>query len=176
MEAIYDNIVEQEELKRLRQKKIMAKKRKANKQNMLSQLNDTDQRPFGDSEKSSSEYSSNEMEDSDDDDDIDDTLDLLEPREDFEMDDDDSCLIDQDSSRMLEFQNFVNYQNQQLHDEEVLSQTITSDLEADLHSYKRGDEEYYNHGDNIKMDENDYLNGSTAGFGKKLREINREIN
>ena len=26
------------------------------------------------------------------------------------------------------------------------------------------------------MDENDYLNGSTAGFGKKLREINREIN
>ena len=58
----------------------------------------------------------------------------------------------------------------------MLSQTITSDLEADLHSYKRGDEEYYNHGDNIKMDENDYLNGSTAGFGKKLREINREIN
>lgn len=26
------------------------------------------------------------------------------------------------------------------------------------------------------MNENEYLNGSTAGFGKKLREINREIN
>lgn len=26
------------------------------------------------------------------------------------------------------------------------------------------------------MEDNDYLNGSTAGFGKKLREINREIN
>jgi len=25
-------------------------------------------------------------------------------------------------------------------------------------------------------DDRDYLNGSTAGFGKKLREINREIN
>jgi hypothetical protein len=26
------------------------------------------------------------------------------------------------------------------------------------------------------LEDNDYLNGSTAGFGKKLREINREIN
>jgi hypothetical protein len=26
------------------------------------------------------------------------------------------------------------------------------------------------------LDDRDYLNGSTAGFGKKLREINREIN
>ena len=30
--------------------------------------------------------------------------------------------------------------------------------------------------DNSNLDDNDYLNGSTAGFGKKLREINREIN
>jgi hypothetical protein len=29
---------------------------------------------------------------------------------------------------------------------------------------------------NSNLDDNDYLNGSTAGFGKKLREINREIN
>ena len=60
-----------------------------------------------------------------------------------------------------------------------MSQTITSDLEADLHSYKKGEEpieNYCNHDDKINMDENDYLNGSTAGFGKKLREINREIN
>ena len=60
-----------------------------------------------------------------------------------------------------------------------MSQTITSDLEADLHSYKRGDDDhdidhYYNQ--NGARDDNDYLNGSTAGFGKKLREINREIN
>lgn len=33
-----------------------------------------------------------------------------------------------------------------------------------------------NHNDNSNLDDNDYLNGSTAGFGKKLREINREIN
>ena len=33
-----------------------------------------------------------------------------------------------------------------------------------------------NHNDNWYLDDNDYLNGSTAGFGKKLREINREIN
>jgi hypothetical protein len=59
-----------------------------------------------------------------------------------------------------------------------MSQTITSDLEADMHSYKRLGENlldlpdaYYNN----KTDD-EYLNGSTAGFGKKLREINREIN
>jgi len=56
-----------------------------------------------------------------------------------------------------------------------MSQTITSDLDADLHYYKKG-EDYYNNPDKINMDENDYLTGSTAGFGKKLREINREIN
>lgn len=49
-----------------------------------------------------------------------------------------------------------------------------------MHSYKRLGENnshldlpdaYYNN----KTDD-EYLNGSTAGFGKKLREINREIN
>jgi hypothetical protein len=38
----------------------------------------------------------------------------------------------------------------------------------------------YDHHDlnqnNSNFEDNDYLNGSTAGFGKKLREINREIN
>jgi len=51
-----------------------------------------------------------------------------------------------------------------------ISQTITSDLDADLHSYKQ-------HGEyQVALDDHDYLNGSTAGFCKKLREINREIN
>ena len=60
-----------------------------------------------------------------------------------------------------------------------MSQTITSDLDADLQnmSYKKHGvaqgEDYY--APDVKLDENDYLNGSTAGFGKKLREINREI-
>jgi hypothetical protein len=78
-----------------------------------------------------------------------------------------------------------------LHDDEEISQTITSDLEADLHSYKRGednaDQDHYGQAkfsdrqsgdsqDKIDLDDRDYLNGSTAGFGKKLREINREIN
>lgn len=51
-----------------------------------------------------------------------------------------------------------------------------------MHSYKRIGENhlelpdaYYNKNEE-QMDENEYLNGSTAGFGKKLREINREIN
>jgi len=47
-----------------------------------------------------------------------------------------------------------------------MGQTITSDLDGDLHSYKNYAE----------PDDHEYLNGSTAGFGKKLREINREIN
>ena len=38
----------------------------------------------------------------------------------------------------------------------------------------------YDHHDlnqnNSNFEDKDYLNGSTAGFGKKLREINREIN
>lgn len=60
--------------------------------------------------------------------------------------------------------------NQKLHDDEEISQTITSDLEADLHSYKQ-------HGEyQVNLEDHDYLNGSTAGFCKKLREINREIN
>ena len=55
----------------------------------------------------------------------------------------------------------------------MASQTFTSDLDADLHSYKKDGDISYNQ---EKMDDNEYLNGSTAGFGKKLREINREIN
>ena len=67
------------------------------------------------------------------------------------------------SSRMLDNSYFNQQYQNHLHDDDVVSQTITSDLEADLNMYKR-------------IDDNDYLNGSTAGFGKKLREINREIN
>jgi len=56
-----------------------------------------------DSEQGSSEeFSSNELEDSDLD--MDDTLDLMEPREDFD-DDDSSCIMDegQETSQLLEF-------------------------------------------------------------------------
>ena len=96
------------------------------------------------------------------------------------------------SSRLLDnsyyIQNYANYI--QPHDDDAVSQTITSDLDADLHSYpyKKADmqleldelydpnneQNYQQNGSQI--DDNDYLNGSTAGFGKKLREINREIN
>lgn len=76
---------------------------------------------------------------------------------------------------------FANLQNNG--DMDVISQTITSDLEDDLNSYKKIYEnleiENLNSGqvpeDDMNFDENEYLNGSTAGFGKKLREINREI-
>ncbi len=86
------------------------------------------------------------------------------------------------SSRMLDNSYFNQQYQNHLHDDDVVSQTITSDLEADLNMYKRIDvdnlyENYeQNHNDNSNLDDNDYLNGSTAGFGKKLREINREIN
>jgi hypothetical protein len=33
-----------------------------------------------------------------------------------------------------------------------------------------------NREDHLNTEDNEFLNGSTAGFGKKLREINREIN
>lgn len=142
---------------------------------MMSELEGIDgqhQEEMGDSDNNSSDFSDDDLDDSDDLD-IED-LDLIE-REDLD-EDNDSCLIDQDSSRMLEYHNFVAYQNQNLHDAEVMSQTITSDLDADLHSYKKENENegYHNYNDN--MEDNEYLNGSTAGFGKKLREINREIN
>ena len=88
-------------------------------------------------------------------------LDVDELRDD--LDETGSCMIDQDSSRIFQ-------EHQQLHDDGEISQTITSDLEADLHSYKQ-------HGEyQAALEDHDYLNGSTAGFCKKLREINREIN
>ena len=77
---------------------------------MLSQLNAEEQAKlnlsdFEDSDNNSSEFS-DELED-DSDLSIDDTLDMMEPREDFE--DDESCLIEQDSSRIIEYQNFGQY-------------------------------------------------------------------
>ena len=47
-------------------------------------------------------------------------------------------------------------------------------LELDALYDQNNEQNYHQNGSQI--DENDYLNGSTAGFGKKLREINREIN
>ena len=162
----------------------MAKKRQLKKKQRMSQLEANDghgTHPNDDFDSNnSSDFSDDDL---DDDDDIDDSenlgdLDLID-RDDLDDDIDDSCMIDQDSSRLLDYQQFANYQNQQLHDDEVMSQTITSDLEADVHSYKKGDENqgidhYYNQHE--AEDDRNYLNGSTAGFGKKLREINREIN
>ena len=88
---------------------------------MLSQLDDTTgvKPDFGCGDSmngSSEEYSSAELEDSDDLD-MDETLDLMEPREDF--DDDDSLIEQDDSSHLLEYQNFGNYQPNM--GEEVLS-------------------------------------------------------
>lgn len=47
-------------------------------------------------------------------------------------------------------------------------------LELDALYDQNNEQNYQQNGSQI--DDNDYLNGSTAGFGKKLREINREIN
>ena len=140
IEAAYDYIVEQEELKRLKQKKVLAKKRKQRKKQMISQIEDLDGRTLSDE---SSAQSSDDFSD-DDEDYFSQNVDLDELRDDLES---------QDS-------------NIKMHDDEDISQTITSDLDADLHSYKQ----------HLNLDDHDYLNGSTAGFCKKLREINREIN
>lgn len=106
--------------------------------------------------------------------------------------DESSCLMVQNSSRILNNSYHIQHYHyqQHLHDDDAVSQTITSDLDADLHSYPykkvelnlelealydpNHDHNYQQNGSQI--DDNDYLNGSTAGFGKKLREINREIN
>lgn len=66
-----------------------------------------------------------------------------------------------------------------MHQDEVVSQTITSDLDADMDSYKKIDKnlDYYLNipNENQNREDNDIPNGSTAGFGKKLREINEEL-
>jgi len=177
VEAYYDYIVEQEELKRLKQKKILAKKRKERKKLMMSHLDKSepnDEFHSGSEENNSSDFSDDDIDFDDDDymDDLDNSQDLALDRDDLDEDIVDSCMIDQESSQMLYYPNFQNYQNH--HDDEVISQTITSDLEADINSYKKLEDidNYYN---NDRVDDHDYLNGSTAGFGKKLREINREI-
>jgi len=173
VEAYYDYIVEQEELKRLKQKKILAKKRKERKKLMMSHLDKSEPNDefSGSEENNSSDFSDDDIDFDDDDymDDLDNSQDLALDRDDLDEDIVDSCMIDQESSQMLYYPNFPNSQNH--HDDEVLSQTITSDLEADINSYKKlEDIDNYD-----RVDDHDYLNGSTAGFGKKLREINREI-
>jgi len=251
IENLYDYIVEQEELKRLKQQKIFAKRRKQKKKQLMSQLGpsgqvnnseiaDAQSPPPSSQQQRRQQYESSENNSSDDfsDDDLDDDDDeylddlenshdvnhFLEPQRPGEVDrlammkggrvscsevddmqryfamnkngenmmmDESSCVIAQNSSRILDNSYYLQncHYHQHLHDDDAVSQTITSDLDADLHSYpyKRVElnlelENLYdpnNEANNqygSQIDDNDYLNGSTAGFGKKLREINREIN
>jgi len=74
----------------------MAKKRQQKKKQMMSNLDDTHNQTAFCEDSDGSEFSDDMLED--DSDDLDDTLDL---REDFE--DDDSCLIDENSSRLIEY-------------------------------------------------------------------------
>jgi hypothetical protein len=138
VENIYDYIVEQEELKRLKREKILAKKKQEKKKLMMLQLDDkqSNRSEYSDSENNSSQFSDDEIDDDSDGLSIDDTHDFIEPREDYEYDE--NCLIDQGGSQIID------YPNQRLHDDEVASQTFTSDLDADLHSYKKdgGDVSY----------------------------------
>lgn len=62
------------------------------------------------------------MLDDDEMDDLDNLEDLgLIDRDDLDEDMDDSCMIGQDSSRCLDYQQFGNYQHENLHDDEVMS-------------------------------------------------------
>lgn len=115
IEAAYDFIVEQEELKRLKQKKVLAKKRKQRKKQMISQIDDLEGRQLSDenSEGNSSDFSDDDM----DYEEFSENLNL-ELRDD--LDESGSCMIDQDSSRIFQ-------DNQQLNDDGEMSQTINSD-------------------------------------------------
>ena len=146
VEGTYDYIVEQEELIRLKQRKLLAKRRRAMR------------REGGIESKASENGSSDYSDDLDDDEDyIDDFDDSQDPLTMLDRDD----LDDSGEPGIMDFSQFKN--------DEVVSQTITSDLDADLHSYKRMEAQ------EEATDDQDYLNGSTAGFGKKLRQINQEI-
>lgn len=83
IEAAYDYIVEQEELKRLKQKKVLAKKRKQRKKQMISQIEDLDGRTLSDesSAQSSDDFSE------DDEDYFSQNVDLDELRDDLESQD-----------------------------------------------------------------------------------------
>lgn len=83
IEAAYDYIVEQEELKRLKQKKVLAKKRKQRKKQMISQIEDLDGRTLSDE---SSAQSSDDFSD-DDEDYFSQNVDLDELRDDLESQD-----------------------------------------------------------------------------------------
>jgi hypothetical protein len=54
IETIYDNIVEQEELRRLKREKIIAKKRQQKKKLLMSKIEDPNQTAFDDSDNNSS--------------------------------------------------------------------------------------------------------------------------
>lgn len=94
VEQAYDNIVEQEELKRLRLEKILTKKRKLMKQQMISELDAMQS-------KSSSDFSDEEL----DEDELDDELDDLENIDMGLIDIDD--LEEADNGSLIEY----NYQN-----------------------------------------------------------------
>ena len=100
VEAQYDQIVEQEELRRLKQNKIIAKRRKQRKKQMISRLENDDSKLEGDHtqdspESNSSDFSDDEIDDDDFTKDLENSqvLNMLngEDRDDL---DDDSCMID----------------------------------------------------------------------------------
>ena len=100
VEAQYDQIVEQEELRRLKQNKIIAKRRKQRKKQMISRLENDDSKMEGDHtqdspESNSSDFSDDEIDDDDFTNDLENSqvLNMLngEDRDDL---DDDSCMID----------------------------------------------------------------------------------
>ena len=104
----------------------MAKKRQLKKKQMMSQLDGTDSQvnqgdDNSDSDNNSSDFSDDVLDD-DEMDDLDNLEDLgLIDRDDLDEDMDDSCMIGQDSSRCLDYQQFGNYQHENLHDDEVMS-------------------------------------------------------
>jgi predicted nucleic acid-binding Zn-ribbon protein len=100
VEAAYDHIVEQEELRRLKQNKIIAKRRKQRKKQMISRIENEDSKVEGDNTEDSSDANSSDFSDDvmDDDDYLDDlensqVLNVLNGEERDDLDDD-SCMID----------------------------------------------------------------------------------
>mmetsp|Transcript_30612 Transcript_30612/g.46975 ORF Transcript_30612/g.46975 Transcript_30612/m.46975 type:complete len:258 (+) Transcript_30612:3071-3844(+) len=118
IEAAYDYIVEQEELKRLKQKKILAKRRKQKKKQMLSSLHpDPDHQSYsGSSDRDSSDDFTDDDLDDDYFDDFDDSRNINPNELGMEgipggLDFDSSCIINDkgDSSRILDYSQFPHY-------------------------------------------------------------------
>lgn len=137
---------------------------------MLSQLEKTNQYPqSSDQSQSSYEFSDgsgiSDFEESCPLQDDEDSQELYDQNLNDEQQRDDCQYVLVDQSY---FQNRVD----NLHSDDAVSQTITSDLDADLHSYKRegwAEELEAQAGDPNSQQDDEHLNGSTAGFGPKLR-------